>query len=92
MTDLAENLTILQKNARWASEYISAIKLTNEKEKERSKIYSESVEGKKSHVLNWSFWEYQTEDQNRTRLRILNHDFSAGNYVTFFIKNGFTSV
>lgn len=48
MTDLAENLAILQKNARQDREYVSAIKLTNEKEKERRKIYSEGVEGKRS--------------------------------------------
>lgn len=37
MTDLTDNLVVLQKNARQDSEYVSAIKLTNEKEKVRKK-------------------------------------------------------
>lgn len=37
MTDLAEKLAVLQKNTRQDSEYISAMKLNYEKEKERKK-------------------------------------------------------
>lgn len=52
MTDLAEKLAVLQKNTRQDSEYISAMKLNYEKEKERNKIDSESVEGKKITQLS----------------------------------------
>lgn len=53
LTDLTEKLTVLKKNARQDSEYVSGIVLIKKKKKIESKSDSECVE--KKTTIKWSF-------------------------------------